>query len=174
MKDSLVTLRALEPDDVDYLYKWENDPEIWRVSATLAPFSRHSLLEYIADSLTKDVFEMHQVRLIIVENLSRKPVGAIDLYDVSVPDMRASVGISINATERRRNGLATSALRLLTEYAFGVLGLHQLHARISIGNEASRRLFAKCGFTESGILRQWHRTPDGWEDQVEMQLIDGK
>ena len=117
---------------------------------------------------------MHQVRLIIVENLSCKPVGAIDLYDVSVPDMRASVGISINAADRRRNGLATSALRLLTEYAFDILGLHQLHARISIGNEASRRLFAKCGFTESGILRQWHRTPDGWEDQVEMQLIDGK
>ena len=104
---------------------------------------------------------MHQVRLIIVENLSRKPVGAIDLYDVSVPDMRASVGISINAVERRRNGLATSALRLLLEYAFDILGLHQLHAR-----------FAKCGFTESGILRQWHRTPDGWEDQVEMQLIN--
>ena len=99
-------------------------------------------------------------------------MGAIDLYDVSVPDMMASVGISINAVERRRNGLATSALRLLSEYAFDILGLHQLHARIAVGNEASRRLFAKCGFTESGILRQWHRTPDGWEDQVEMQLIN--
>ena len=174
MKDSLVTLRALEPDDVDYLYAWENDPEIWRVSATLAPFSRHSLLEYIADSLTKDVFEMHQVRLVIVENISGSPVGVIDLYDVAVPDMRASVGISINDKTRRRNGLAASALRLLTEYAFDILGLHQLHARISTGNVASRQLFTKCGFTESGVLRQWHRTAGGWEDQVEMQLIDEK
>lgn len=174
MKNSLVTLRALEPDDVDYLYTWENDTEIWKVSATLAPFSRHNLLEYIADSLTKDVFEMHQVRLIIVENTSGNPVGAIDLYDVAVPDMRASVGISINAAGRRRNGLATSALKLLTKYAFDVLGMHQLHARISVSNEASRKLFAKCGFAESGILRQWHRTPEGWEDQVEVQLINGK
>jgi len=172
MKDSIVTLRALEPDDVDYLYKWENNPEIWKVSATLSPFSRFVLSQYIADTINQDVFESHQLRLVVEDNRTGFPIGLVDLYDIAVPDMRASVGISVNEDSCRQKGYATSALTLISRYAFDVLGLHQLHARISINNIASRRLFAKCGFSECGILREWHRTANGWEDQVEVQLIN--
>ncbi len=174
MKDSLITLRALEPEDVEYLYVWENNPKIWNVSSTLAPFSRHALYEYIADSLTRDVFEAHQLRLVIVENSTSMPVGLIDLYDVAVPDMRASVGISINEEGSRQQGYATCALNMIIRHSFDVLGLHQLHARVGVGNTASRRLFSKCGFTECGVLRQWHRISTGWEDQVELQLINSQ
>jgi diamine N-acetyltransferase len=36
-----VRLRALEPDDIDLLYDWENNMEIWHVSNTLEPFSKY-------------------------------------------------------------------------------------------------------------------------------------
>ena len=26
-------IRAMEPSDVEHLYRWENDPEIWRIGA---------------------------------------------------------------------------------------------------------------------------------------------
>lgn len=40
-------LRALEPGDIELMYAWENDTEIWGVSGTLAPFSRHTLERFI-------------------------------------------------------------------------------------------------------------------------------
>ena len=30
MESELIRLRALEPEDVNILYKWENDTEIWK------------------------------------------------------------------------------------------------------------------------------------------------
>ena len=59
-----VKLRPLEPDDVDLLYKWENNPEIWHISNTLVPFSKIILKKYI-ESSTLDIFETKQLRLII-------------------------------------------------------------------------------------------------------------
>ena len=42
-------LRALEPGDIELMYAWENDTEIWGVSGTLAPFSRHTLERFIEE-----------------------------------------------------------------------------------------------------------------------------
>ena len=46
LENNMVKLRAPEPDDVDLLYVWENNMEIWKVSNTITPFSRHLLKKY--------------------------------------------------------------------------------------------------------------------------------
>ena len=52
-----IILRALELSDIDLLYQWENDKNIWQVSNTLVPFSRYILKKYIENSF-KDIYEM--------------------------------------------------------------------------------------------------------------------
>ena len=47
LEGELTRLRALEAEDVDLLYVWENDPAVWGVSGTLAPFSRHTLRRFL-------------------------------------------------------------------------------------------------------------------------------
>ena len=49
-KDQIV-LRALEPDDVELLYNWENNRDIWKISNTQAPFSKYILQKYIEKEL---------------------------------------------------------------------------------------------------------------------------
>jgi diamine N-acetyltransferase len=46
IKGENIHLRALEPEDVDVLYKWENNREIWHVSNTQTPFSRYVLEQF--------------------------------------------------------------------------------------------------------------------------------
>ena len=43
-----IRLRALEPEDLDLLYKIENDMKLWNVGATNVPYSRYTLHDYIA------------------------------------------------------------------------------------------------------------------------------
>ena len=59
-----VYLRAIEAEDVELLYKWENDEETWEVSHTLVPFSKYILALYIKNS-DKDIYETKQLRLMI-------------------------------------------------------------------------------------------------------------
>ena len=55
IQNQLVQLRALEPEDIDKLYIWENDPNVWHVGQTNAPFSRFLLSKYI-DSNENDIY----------------------------------------------------------------------------------------------------------------------
>ena len=50
-----VRLRAMEPEDLDFLYNIENDRELWNVGNTNVPYSRYVLHDYIANA-TNDIY----------------------------------------------------------------------------------------------------------------------
>jgi len=164
-----VRLRALEPEDIDLLYEWENDSEIWEVSNTLEPFSKYVLSKYIKES-QRDIFASRQVRLII-ETFDKKAVGSIDLFDFDPIHLRAGVGILIHNQDDRRLGYASEALRLIDSYAATYLRLHQLYANISEDNEPSIRLFTGNGFWLCGTKKDWRNTPEGWKSELLFQKI---
>lgn len=164
-----ITLRPLEPDDIELLYQWENNIEIWNVSNTRTPFSKYILAEYIKES-AKDIYETKQLRLII-QNENSIPVGALDLFDFDPYHMRAGIGILIHSTGNRNNGYGSDALNAIFGYAKEVLGIKQLYANIAHKNDVSIHLFEKAGFIETGIKKSWLKTSTGWEDEVFMQKM---
>lgn len=147
-----VHLRAMEPEDLDMLYKIENDMQIWNVGTTNVPYSRYALHEYIASS-TGDIYNDRQVRLMI-EAEQGEIVGIIDIVNFDPRHLRAEVGIVIESNHRRR-GYALAALHQISDYSLNVLHLHQLFAVIDEDNIASLRLFEKAGFEHGGILKDW-------------------
>ena len=171
LKNDIVYLRALEPEDVDLLYYWENNTDIWKVSSTIAPLSKFTLTNYVMDEGQKDIFEARQLRLVIAETKTERPVGLIDLFDFEPVDSRASLGIMINRENDRKKGFAKNALSLLEEYCKKFINLHQLYALTDSGNLASVEFFKSCGYTECGLLKDWHRNENGWNDQTEFQKI---
>ena len=170
-----VILRAMEPEDIDLLYRWENDMSIWNVSNTLAPFSRHILQKYIETSHL-DIYQTKQLRLMIdyihdEENKCRT-VGMIDLFDFDPYHNRAGIGILIGDASDRGKGIAGLALKNLIHYAFNTLKLHLLYCNIEATNEASINLFKKFGFEICGQKKQWLKTLDGFDDEYLLQLIN--
>ncbi|WP_372947831.1 GNAT family N-acetyltransferase [Mariniphaga sp.] len=164
-----IILRPLEPDDIELLYRWENNMEVWELSNTHTPYSKYVLAEYIKNSV-KDIYETKQLRLII-ENWEKHPVGAVDLFDFDPFHQRAGVGILIHSTEDRNRGFATDALEALSKYAIHALGLKQLYANIAADNLQSIRLFEKTGFIQTGIKKEWLKTISGWKDEILFQKL---
>ena len=123
LEGELTRLRALEAEDVDLLYVWENDPAVWGVSGTLAPFSRHTLRRFL-DEQRFDLYAARQLRL-VVETLDGRAVGLVDLFEFEPVDLRAGIGILIHGAGDRGRGFASDALDVLCRYARQVLGLHQ-------------------------------------------------
>ena len=175
LKDFEIILRAPEPSDVQLLYNWENDPEIWKVSNTLTPFSRFVLEKYI-ESAHLDIYEVKQLRLMIdvVIKLEENSItiGTVDLFDFDPYHNRAGVGILIGDTTNRRQGFADAALKIFIDYCFKTLCLHQLYCNIGAENTASLALFKKHGFTVSGTKKEWIRTPKCYTDEILLQLIN--
>jgi len=168
LKNETISLRALEPEDLDLLYRWENDPTLWQHGSTLTPYSRFALRDYLSNALSQDIFQSRQLRLMIVETISRQSIGTIDLYDFHPVHLRAGIGIFIDEAYRGK-GLGLQALQLMHEYASQVLLLHQIYTYVPKSNLPSYRLFKKSGYEEVGILKSWVRTSDGYLDVCLMQ-----
>lgn len=169
LSNDTISLRAIEPDDIELLYLWENDPEIWKVSHTLVPFSKYILALYIKNS-DKDIYESKQLRLMI-DTTDGKTIGAIDLFDFDPYHSRVGIGLLIHNHEDRSKGYASAALELLIAYCFNKLNIHQLYVNIETGNKISLHLFEKLGFEICGTRKEWLRTDSGWKDEVMLQLI---
>jgi len=167
----MIFLRALEPDDLDFLYALENDASIWGVSDTLAPVSRHALREYLAHAAA-DFYVVRQLRLVVTTEIEGAAVGIVDLFDYDPLHQRAGVGITILGQHRRR-GYARQALELLVQHARNVLRLHQVYATVEAANAGSMRLFRAAGFRRVGTRQAWLRTAHGWQDAVEWQRLLG-
>lgn len=163
-------LRAVEREDVDAMYRWENDSRMWRVSASIAPCSRGAL-EDLVESMRYDIYAARQLRLIIECRKSGQAIGAVDLYDFDPQNLNAGIGILVYDESLRGRGYASEALRMVERYAQQVLHLHQLWCCVGLGNEASVALFCGAGFQEVGIKREWRRTAEGYEDEIMFQKI---
>lgn len=168
-----INLRALEPDDIDLLFKWENDKQIWHISDTVAPFSKFILKKYL-DNSHLDIYQAKQLRLMIdiSDYKTWRTVGAIDLFDFNPIHLRAGVGILIGGEEDRNKGIATLALNELINYAFSILNLHQLYCNIQSANKLSLSIFRKAGFCLIGTKTEWLKTNDGYIDELMFQLIN--
>jgi diamine N-acetyltransferase len=169
-----IILRALEPYDLEILYRWENDQEIWKVSNTLAPFSNYILQKYIEDS-HRDIYETKQLRLMIDTvdpDKNQISVGMIDLFDFDPFHNRAGIGILIGEKAKRNTGLASLALTEIKKYAFEILHLHQIYANITPDNTASLKVFKKAGFVSCGIKKDWIKIKGGYIDEFIYQLIN--
>lgn len=164
-----IYLRALEPGDLEVLYKWENDTGIWKVSNTLAPFSKFVLEQYLVNA-HEDIFTAKQIRLMICSKDGRA-VGTIELFDFDAQNSRVGIGILIDEGSQNK-GYAQEALHILIEYCFGVLMLKQVFCNISASNEKSIHLFKKIGFAEAGCKKNWNKIGQNkFEDEFILQLI---
>ena len=162
-----IKLRALEPEDLTFLYAIENNDEFWEVSHTQTPFSSFLLKQYI-EQAHLDIYEAKQLRLVIEVNT--RCVGMIDLFDFNPMHKRAGIGILIHPDEQHK-GFASDALNTLTHYAFTHLGLHQLYANIMSTNTASIALFRKHHFNKIGIKKDWIYSHNKFKDELLFQRI---
>ena len=163
-----ISLRAIEPSDLELLYLWENDADVWRVSGTMAPLSRDRLARFISEQCY-DIYATRQMRLII--DVDDVAVGSVDLFDFEPLHRRLGLGILIYADEHRRRGYASRVIDMIKEYARNALDLKQIWVTIDEDNPASIALFESCGFVLSARRKEWINRAGRFIDELEYQFI---
>ena len=169
LKGEHIYLRALEPEDLDFLYTLENNPDVWEISSTTTPYSKQVLQMYL-DNAHRDIYDVKQLRLCIC-TLENETVGLIDLFDFDPKNRRAGIGIVITEKQNRNLGYGAEALELLCGYAKITLELHQLYCNILDDNQPSVYLFEKLGFKKVGIKKDWIISNGKFKNEILYQKI---
>ena len=170
LKGEHIYLRAVEPEDLEFIHTIENDESIWEISNTITPYSKFLIKQYIEHS-HKDIFEVKQLRLVI-SNYNDAPLGMIDLFDFDFKNGRAGVGILVKESQDRQLGYGREALKLLIDYSFTHLALHQLYCNISEDNAASIKLFESQGFVKIGLKKDWNYIDGDFKNEYLYQLLN--
>ena len=165
-----LNLRALEPEDLDFLYTTENDTNFWQVSNTQVPFSKFVLKQYL-ENAHQDIYEAKQLRLIIEESKTNTAIGMIDLFDFNPQHRRAGIGILVHK-KFQNSGFASDALSIFIPYCFKILNLHQIFANIISNNQQSIKLFSNFNFKKIGIKKDWLFIDGVYNDEFIFQLIN--
>lgn len=102
----------------------------------------------------------------IVDATSREFVG-IGVAPKIDPEARTLELGYVVAPPWRGRGIATQALGLLTTWSFEVAGALRSELFISVANEASKIVAARCGYVREGVLRSTY-VKDGKREDAEI------
>jgi len=147
----MITLRKIEPEDLPFLYQWENDALAWADGNKHNPLSKQDLRDYIT-STSGDIYKDGQLRLVILHEGCT--IGCIDLFDLDPRNARAAIGMYI-APEYRGKGYGKDAVLALEQYAFDFLNLRTIYAVIAEKNLACRTIYEQLGYLPSSPLKHW-------------------
>jgi diamine N-acetyltransferase len=150
-----VALGPLHRGLLPLLARWENDfPTIDLGGDTPRPQSP----EAVAAAWERLIAGEREgwIGFAIYELPDLRPIGLTNLRDLGGMHRTAEFGITIAESDRRGRGYGTEATRLLLDYAFGTLGVHNVLLDTTADNLAALRCYAKAGFREIGRRRQAH------------------
>lgn len=99
LRNGVLRLRPVEPEDALAMWEMESDPTQWIQNGMMAPYSLRNLKEY-ALQYRANPFAEGQLRLMLVGKDASEPVGVVDLYDISASNRTAWVGIYVRPAYR--------------------------------------------------------------------------
>ena len=109
----------------------------------------------------------------VVEDLDKgKLIGHVGLYDIDRIARKTEFGILIADDESRGKGYGTKATSIMVDYAFNVLGMHKVTAKILNENIPSISMLKKCGFSIDGCLRDDVYKNDRFYDVICMSILN--
>lgn len=160
--DDGVELRTVEEEDLEFVQRWRNHPDVRVPIADTDPQNGTQMEEYFEDAVSNDDGVNF---LVCVDPDGAEPTRhvpedaeAVPVGEVYVPWVNGPAGSGMLvywiAPPHQGNGYATAGTRLLLDHAFRERRLAKVWAHVYETNEGSRRVLQKLGFVEEGRLRK--------------------
>jgi len=167
VNNGLVSLRPISDRDALRCCTWVNDPENRSLIAPVFPVSEDQEHEWIKQ-ITNPSGMPRNIVLGVYHN--NHHVGMIGLHDIDYIHRHAETGLLIGEKTMRQKGIGSTAKQLLIDYAFGELGMQNLHTRVHDNNTGSKKLQDKCGWRHVGTYSNFYLKGGNWVDLLLYQL----
>jgi RimJ/RimL family protein N-acetyltransferase len=169
LETARLLLREFRASDEDALYEYSHHEQHWRHMPIEPPTPEnvHAQIWSILES--RDDYPRNTYHLAAVDKTSHEFVGEASLH-VYRPLRLGTIGWGIHH-DRAGQGLATEIGHAILRFAFGKLELHRIQAMCNPDNHASRRVMAKLGMREEGIIRDNLLVRGAWWSSVGAAIL---
>ena len=176
MTDPIITVRGekvgLGPLDANLAplwTRWVNDLEVTRTlgifgSGPLPVDAQRGFYERHAGGGSSHVFAVYELE-------TMRPIGNTGIEEVDHANGKATFGILLGEKDCWNRGYGTEATRLTLDYAFNVLGLHNVMLTVYANNPRGMRTYEKAGFKLVGRRRGARKVGDQRYDEVFMDVL---
>lgn len=165
-----VALGPLQKSMIPAFVCWENDFTVSLMSGSpLHPISREKIEEQFERRLRES--GSRSVEFAIYERASMRVIGATGLRNIDKTHRTAEYGITIGEKSCWGKGYGTETTILMLDYAFTVLGLHNILLSTYSYNERAVRAYTRAGFRVMGRQREAVRLGDQIYDNIFMDCL---
>lgn len=166
LRGALVALGPLRREMIDLWLRWFNDLEMLRTLGTVNPASREDEERFYEQATAAG-----QANFAIFELSNGRPIGTCALRAIDQRNGTATFGIAIGPRDAWNRGYGTEATRLLLDYAFHWLGLHNVQLSVFANNPRGVRAYEKAGFRVIGRRREAHKVGQQRLDEILMDAL---
>jgi RimJ/RimL family protein N-acetyltransferase len=164
-----LVLSAPAGEDIDALFELCQDEQIQAWTTVPSPYLREHAQQFVEKVVPTGAALGTDAVFAVRHAGTGQILGMVGLHNITGPDAphgaQGEIGYWTAASARRR-GYTTEAVRAVCRWALSELGLARIEWIAFDGNEGSRAVARKAGFTMEGTLRnrmvQRGRRTDVW------------
>ncbi|MGG3281916.1 GNAT family N-acetyltransferase [Paenibacillus solani] len=161
-------LRPFNQEDIAGYYEILFHPEMRRLTGTRQAFTIDGVRRYIEEkSGSPDT-----IMLLIALSDDDQFIGDIALQDIDYVNRNANMRIAIGSDEHLGKGYGPEAMRLLLEYAYGILNLHRIELQVFDYNQRAIKAYEKVGFKREGVQRDALYYQHHYYDSIMMSMLE--
>ena len=165
----LIRLRAKEPEDEPYFYRWIHDPEVTQYLQARYPYSHAQEREFVSVPVT---YEM--ASFAVVTKAEDRLIGNVSLRGANPENRSCNLGIMIGDKEYWGRGYGADIMRTACRFGFGMMNLHRIELEVLAGNDRAYRLYERLGFKVEGTRRQAYYRFGRYFDSIVMSVLEGE
>jgi RimJ/RimL family protein N-acetyltransferase len=169
LKGEMVTLRAVEKEDQESLWRFWNDLEVELAGGGDPPLPVS--LERLRARFEREEREGTRDKTDFMIEVDSASIGHCGLFHADVAALRCELGIAIGEKYYWGRGYGREAVRLLLDYAFWIRNFRRVWLEVHAANERAIRAYRACGFVEEGRMREHVWLAGRYVDNVIMGVM---
>ena len=165
-----IALGPYHREVIPLMAKWLNDFKVTFLSGDpLRPMTTESIESNLEHELRET--QRNRVDFMIYERSTMRLIGFIELRNINYRFRTADLGILIGEKDCWGKGYGTETTILILDYAFTILGLHNVQLDTDSYNERAIRAYTRAGFRVIGRRRETRPWGDKVYDTIYMDCI---
>lgn len=148
IRDGKIGLRSIQEYDREAFLCWHDDSGIREKIGGIFPFSGNTF-----QAICRSYNEPNPPDIWFAVCDGDKLIGIAGLHSIKYIQRNAELAILIGEKKDRREGKGSTVLKLVEEYAFGILNLHRLYAYVYGDNMCALHFFEKCLWEHEGTMK---------------------
>ncbi|SFS65833.1 GNAT family N-acetyltransferase [Marininema halotolerans] len=161
-------LRPISEDDSERYFLMMFNQETRRFTGSQRSFTKEQIQRYIADQS----HDSSRLLLLIALKEDHSVIGDIQLLDIDPLNRNCYLRISLDDPRHQGKGYGNEAMKLMLDYAFGILNLHRIELNVYAYNDRAIRLYEKLGFKKEGVQRDALFYDHTYHDSIIMSMLE--